>query len=62
MPMAEFAQQVVREWQTGLTALTEGLKTQATEQAGGKNRWPKGGSYGGQALKAWRSCLKIDSA
>lgn len=60
MPNAQLAHRVVSAWETGLSAMADGLRAHATEKAGGKHRWPKSGTYGWTALRAWRSCLPID--
>ena len=49
MPKAELAQEVVRNWEAGLTTLAHNLEAQ------GKS---KPGSYGGQALQIWRESIR----
>ncbi|KAM0723368.1 hypothetical protein Q7P37_000354 [Cladosporium fusiforme] len=47
-PMAAQANQIVADYEAGLTNLAQAIEAQA----------PKEGSYGAQALKAWRDCIR----
>lgn len=47
-PMATKANQIVADYEAGLTNLAQAIEAQA----------PKDGSYGAQALQVWRDCIR----
>jgi len=48
MPQQQLARKVRQDYEAGLTILAQAIEAQG----------PKEGSYGGQALRAWRGCIR----